>query len=64
MTKEEILGKLCYYDSRNPENQIDDDDVPLPKAREGCYCDNCFYGRTKLADELLKYIEIDERIQK
>lgn len=61
MTKEEILTNLCYYDNRNPEGIIsnilewyDEDDMRQPNP---CYCDNCFYNRTQLAEELLKYVK-------
>lgn len=63
MTREEILTKLCYYDLRNPNGVIDDmSEEELKEYNYGnytqkdCYCDNCFYGRTKLAEELLKYV--------
>jgi len=40
---------LCYYDTRNPyfHPEIAKPDKPV------CYCDNCFYGRTELANEIL-----------
>ena len=59
MTEEQIFEKLCYYDRRNPLfNELglgdyDDDDIPIAR-RDGCSCDNCFYGKDKLAVELLK----------
>lgn len=49
-----ILEKLCTYDSRNPNNclsVVDEEDVI---SQTICYCDNCFYGRTKLAEEIIK----------
>jgi len=65
MTKEEISQHLCYYDKRNPECTCDDSGIKLHEDRlkkeskkrgykVECSCDNCFYGRTKLAEELLK----------
>ncbi len=63
-----ILEKLCYYDSRNPNtivnlenlsqeelsyNQVEGEDF----ANKDCSCDNCFYGKTKLANELVKMYE-------
>ena len=55
MTREEILEDLCYYDPRNPDyTELSHDEG------ETCYCDNCFYGRTPLANELLKYIDKNE----
>lgn len=59
MTEQEIKENLCYYDSRNPDNnneylELNEDD--LKSLREKCICDNCFYGRHKLAEQLLKYL--------
>jgi hypothetical protein len=68
MNREEILTKLCYYDLKNPDNCIDNynltkEELNIPQiegkdyANKDCLCDNCFYGRTKLATELLKYVK-------
>ena len=65
MTTKEILESLCYYDKRNPNRLLDDEDIEEHKLsmeskrigigyNQNCSCDNCFYGRTKLAEELLK----------
>jgi hypothetical protein len=65
MTTEEILQSLCYYDKRNPDCTTDDEDIEDHEAQllrvskklgynKTCSCDNCFYGRTRLAGELLK----------
>jgi len=61
MTREELLDKLCYYDIRNPYCPFDEEEL-LERKKDvnnngPCYCDNCFYGRTPLAEELLKYIQ-------
>lgn len=66
MSKEEVLSSLCYYDKRNPDcpddETIEDHENMLKRKSnkfgydKSCSCDNCFYGRTKLAQELLKYI--------
>lgn len=61
MTQEEILSNLCYYDSRNPDGVLSDVDedgqvntMDYVSGGDGsCYCDNCFYGRTKLAEYIL-----------
>jgi hypothetical protein len=55
LTLEEIKGNLCYYDAENPNNNWDcyDDEEERPKPRENCHCDNCFYGRDKLARYIL-----------
>ena len=54
MTEQEIFENLCTYDERNP--LYDWPGIP----REGCYCDNCFYGRDKLAVEILRLREGDK----
>jgi hypothetical protein len=61
MTIKEISENLCYYDKRNPDCAVDDEDIEahkksLLKKNKTCSCDNCFYGRTKLAEELLEII--------
>lgn len=64
MTYNEILERLCTYDLRNPEGIISfyldqediDEEIKYPE-RINCGCDNCYYGRTLLANELLKYVK-------
>lgn len=63
MTDEQDIKKnLCLYDSENPNNNLDaydEDDGPEP--RNNCACDNCFYGRDKLAVQLLETLrQLDE----
>lgn len=62
MDKQEILSNLCYYDKRNPDSSQDDEEIADHKKnlekKNVCYCDNCFYGRTKLANELLNTLEL------
>ncbi len=69
MTIEEIKSYLCYYDVRNTESGCSGEDresrneeIARYKKETGkeysCSCDDCFYGRTKLAEELLKYIPV------
>ena len=56
----DILSNLCSYDTRNPngvasnstQSKIKEEGYE-PKAMKDCYCDNCFYGRTKLAEHIL-----------
>jgi len=45
-----VLENLCYYDKRNPYFIDIEDNI----KEQPCYCDNCFYGRTQLAEEILK----------
>jgi hypothetical protein len=60
MTKKEIEDNLCYYETEGPslvaDGTMDQEDLDKKlKNPDNCYCDNCYYGRTKLAKELLKY---------
>ena len=50
-----VLEALCYYDLKNPNNMVLDSGR-LPRLVD-CYCDNCFYGRDKLAMEILRLRE-------
>ena len=52
------LTNLCYYDKRNPDCSLDDEDIEgykksLLKKNKTCSCDNCFYGRSKLTEQLI-----------
>ena len=64
MTEQEIKEELCYYDLRNPDvvgtygmtkEELKEDGYGN-HAKKDCSCDNCFYGITKMAEELLKYV--------
>lgn len=60
MDEETVLENLCNYDKRNPNSIIyEDEDDREPRGDE-CYCDNCFYGRDKLALEILRLKDIKE----
>jgi len=60
-----VLTKLCYYDTRNPDSVVfgltdeqADEQGYLTKAvydkfNTFCQCDNCYYGRTELAEYAL-----------
>ena len=55
MTEQEILSNLCCYDDRNPD--MVDGDLPQderPQRKPICHCDNCFYGRTRMAEYILE----------
>lgn len=61
MTLEEIKTNLCIYDTRNPDHKdVCDDWTELPEPRLHCCCDNCFYGRDKLAVEILTILGLEE----
>ena len=56
MDDSEILEALCNLDPRNPLNPLDcyaKADRPEPRGKN-CSCDNCFYGRDKLALEIIR----------
>ncbi len=68
MDIEKVKSNLCYYDKTNPDNTLDlsdltEEELKVPQikgedfAHEGCCCDNCFYGRTKLATYILELLE-------
>jgi hypothetical protein len=50
-----ITEDLCDYDKRNPLYDSENE-----KSKGDCYCDNCFYGRTKLAEIILLLLEISQ----
>jgi len=49
-----VLKSLCLYDRRNPDNCLDPEYGIEPYYKNVCYCDNCFYGRDRLAKEIIK----------
>jgi len=53
MTEKEVKENLCWYDPRNPDYA----NVEQYKYKGECNCDNCFYGKTKLAKEILSLME-------
>lgn len=59
LSNEALYNQLCSYDPRNPIYKDllvvydEEDSMPLP-GQKGCGCDNCFYGRHPLANELLR----------
>ena len=60
-TMKEVISSLCSYDTRNPDfidtgelfgdDWIEETRKPYEKD---CGCDNCFYGRSRLAVEILR----------
>jgi hypothetical protein len=58
------LKNLCYYDKRNPDGINNSEDIKSNKNlflksskkldyKKCCNCDNCFYGRTALTEQLI-----------
>ena len=63
-TTDQLRENLCSRDPRNPYfadlygDGKDPDNDPGPAAAPGCACNNCFYGRTPMADNLLQLREL------
>jgi len=50
-----IADNLCVHDKRSSsyaDIHAYDDPDEIPAPRINCFCDNCFYGRDRLAVEL------------
>ena len=65
----EIYKSLCIHDKRNPNNPdnlypFDKDKEEVIEPRKDCACDNCFYGRDKLALEILRLREKSNNLKK
>ena len=58
----DVLENLCVYDRRNPYCTSDDEEIAEHKLiiekGEPCCCDNCLYGRTKLAEEIVDFWQL------
>jgi len=59
MKLSEVHSFLCIKDAQNPDHdsvyghlELEAHETPIP--RKDCYCDNCFYGRDKLALEIIQ----------
>lgn len=63
------ISSLCYYDRRNPDFSIkeeygyDREEIENTGdfARKGCACDNCFYGRSLLTEQIIKLKSLNEK---
>lgn len=59
---EEVKESLCFNDIRNPYSAIDEETAKeIAERGDDCYCDNCFSGKTALAEEVLRYYYILKR---
>ena len=56
VTKRDLLEGLCYSDPRNPMYaDLHEPEEPAPDVdASNCFCDNCFYGRSKFAHAILE----------
>ena len=60
MREKEVFDRLCIRDKRNTMHlDIYGDYEPdeIPPVREDCSCDNCFYGRDRMALEIIRLRE-------
>lgn len=57
MSTQEVLESLCVYDDRHPSYAAFKEGYADQEPRNNCYCDNCFYGRDKLAIFILSLIK-------
>ena len=60
MTLKEVMTNLCYHDMRNPDFDMFTEHPKFPV--EDCKCDNCFYGRSELAEIIMKMASIRYRL--
>jgi hypothetical protein len=64
MSLEDIKSNLCYNDIRNPDSTVDEEISIEATKNKDCYCDNCFRGKSILAEELLRMYYIINAVDK
>lgn len=72
MDRGQICENICWYDPRYTYFiDLEPHGVDQPEPRDGCFCDNCFYGKDRLAlaalsllDELEKCVETQKKRMK
>ncbi len=58
MIPQDFYSNLCTKDRRSPYfEDIYGGEEEAPVPRKGCYCDNCFYGRDRLALVIIELLE-------
>ena len=62
MDIKKVYENLCWYDPRNPDYVKPDDNDIVSAPRKNCSCDNCFYGRDKLAMEILDLKDVIKQV--
>ena len=55
MTRKEVRLMLCWNDDRNPNTESDSEYT----RHSECPCDNCFSGRDKMAQAMLRLMDIN-----
>ena len=58
MDIKEVLENLCIYDSRSPYYFKEDNPEEISSPRDGCACENCFYGRDRFALEVIRLFDV------
>lgn len=51
MTDQEIFEELCCHET----------DKDTGRKPNDCFCDNCFYGRTRLAEYIIQLKGLDKK---
>ena len=49
LSTEALLDNLCFNDTRSPLHDPEDE------VMTNCACDNCYYGRHSMANELIMH---------
>jgi hypothetical protein len=57
MNTQEVLENLCVYDAKHPSYADFVEGYADREPRNNCYCDNCFYGRDKMAVFILSLLK-------
>lgn len=58
MSENELLENLCAYDIRNPNNVLS---TEIEQSDDSCFCDSCFYGTSKLANNFPKTFKNNQK---
>ena len=53
MEPQDFYVNLCTYDPRYPDYDPEWDEF----RKDDCACDNCFYGRTRLAEIIIQLLK-------
>lgn len=48
---------LCSRDYRSPIHNFLDEEDREEEPMVSCMCDNCFYGRSRMADFILEHLD-------
>ena len=62
MEKIDIFKNLCIRNKKNPNCLLDPDDDYYDDIEVKCTCDNCYFGRTDLAEVAIKLLGTVENL--